>query len=170
MLKSPDHVYGLEAIFAAFPDAVVIQTHRNPLAVLKSSCQLTEVLQGLFTRPGNREQLGAHESRVLAESMERFMQFRDAHPELADRFLDVTYTDLVADPLATVRRIYRGLDIPLTEVAAERMRHLVSARSRYQNRHTAAKLAELGLPVRSQARRFEQYCARFGVPWQQAGL
>ncbi len=170
VLKSPDHVYGLEALFAAFPDAVVIQTHRNPLAVLKSSCQLTEVLQGLFTRPGKREQLGAHESRVLAESMERFMQFRDTHPELADRFMDVTYTELVADPLATVRRIYQALDIPLTEVAAERMHRLVSARSRYQNRHTAAKLAELGLHAPAEARRFEQYCSRFGVPWQQAGL
>jgi hypothetical protein len=170
VLKSPDHVYGLEELFAVFPDAVVIQTHRNPLEVLKSSCQLTEVLQGLFARPGKREQLGARESRVLAESMERFMRFRDAHPKLADRFIDVTYTELVSDPLATVRRIYQGLDLPLTEAAVERMRGLVSARSRYQNRHAAARLAELGLHVPAEARRFEQYCSRFGVPWQQAGL
>ena len=57
VLKSPDHVCGLEALLALFPDAVVIHTHRSPIEVLQSSCQLTEVLHGLFARPGNREQL-----------------------------------------------------------------------------------------------------------------
>ena len=78
--------------------------------------------------------------------MERFIRFRDAHPELADRFIDVTYTELVADPLAIVRRIYHGLDLPLSDVAVERMRHLVSARSRYQNRRATTTLADLGAP------------------------
>ncbi len=47
---------------------------------------------------GQREQLRARESRVLAERMERFMRFRDTHPELADRFMDVSLHELVADP------------------------------------------------------------------------
>jgi hypothetical protein len=170
VLKSPDHACGLEALLAAFPDAVVIHTHRSPIEVLRSSCQLTEVLHGLFARPGNREQLCARETRVLAERMERFIRFRDAHPELADRFVDVTYSDLVADPLAIVGRIYRGLDMPLSDVAVERMRHLVSARSRYQNRLATTTEADLGEPVREQSRRFEEYCSRFGLPWQRAGL
>jgi hypothetical protein len=170
VLKSPDHVCGLEALLAAFPDAVVIHTHRSPIEVLQSSCHLTEVLHGLYARPGNREQLHARETRVLAERMERFIRFRDAHPELANRFMDVTYTELVADPLAIVGRIYRGLDLPLSDVAVERMRHLVSARSRYQNRRATTTLADLGEPVREQSRRFEEYCSRFGLPWQRAGL
>jgi hypothetical protein len=49
VLKSPDHVRGLEDLFAVFPDAVIVQTHRDPLDVLRSSIQLAEVLEGLFT-------------------------------------------------------------------------------------------------------------------------
>ena len=48
VLKAPDHVYGLDALFAVFPDAVVIQTHRDPLQVLKSSIHLNWVLRGLY--------------------------------------------------------------------------------------------------------------------------
>jgi hypothetical protein len=102
--------------------------------------------------------------------MERFIRFRDAHPELANRFMDVTYAELIADPLAVVGRIYRGLDMPLSDVAVERMRHLVSARSRYQNRRATTTQADLREPVREQSRRFEEYCSRFGLPWQRAGL
>jgi hypothetical protein len=37
VLKSPDHIFALEGLLAVFPDAVFIQTHRDPLEVLKSS-------------------------------------------------------------------------------------------------------------------------------------
>ena len=109
VLKSPDHGYGLEALFSVFPDAQIVQTHRNPLEVVKSLSQLTEVLRGLYARPGDREQLARREARAIAERMERFIRFREVHPELAGRFIDVNYSELVADPLAAVRRIYHQL-------------------------------------------------------------
>jgi hypothetical protein len=168
VLKSPDHVYGLEELFSIFPDAVIIQTHRNPVEVLRSSCQLVEVLQRLFAPPVDRDQIAAHEARMLSQAMERFIRFRDDHPELANRFIDVTYSELVADPLGVVRRLYQHLQVPLTEVATDRMRRLISNRSRYGRRYPIPTLAELGLDVLAEARRFEHYCARFGVSCQPA--
>jgi hypothetical protein len=170
VLKSPDHVYGMEALFATFPDATIIQTHRNPLEVLESSSRLTEVLHGLYARPGNREEIGIREARVLGESMEHFIAFRDRHPELRERFIDVKYSELVSDPLAVVRRIYRQLERPLTQVAAKRMRGLISGRSRYHGRNGRPTLADLGVEAPVEARRFERYCSRFGIAFQQAEL
>jgi hypothetical protein len=169
VLKSPDHVNGLEALFAVFPDALVIQTHRNPMEVLRSLVQLNEVLRGLFCRPGDREQLFETEAKYLAGAMERFIQFRDAHPELADRFVDVTYTDLAADPLAVIARIYRQFQKPLTEVATQRMRRLAEHRSRYSGSRTAPKLADKRPKVSAQAARFDNYCRRFGITGRPAG-
>jgi hypothetical protein len=164
MLKAPDHVYALRELFSIFPDAVIIQTHRNPLEVLRSSIQLTEILYNLFAWPGSRDQLAEREAMLLAGNMERFIQFRDAHPELADRFIDLNYSDLVADPLAAIRRVYQQLNIVLTEQGAQRMRQLVSHRSRYRKHNPS--LGELGVDVLREARRFSQYCFRFGVPCQ----
>ena len=168
ILKSPDHVYGLEALFDVFPDAMIIQTHRNPLEVVKSSSQLTEVLQGLYARRSDRDQVGAREARVIAEGMERFIQFRDLHPELAGRFIDVKYSEVVSDPLAVVERIYRHLDARLPEAAVERMRCLITKRTRYQRHHPNPTLADLGVEAPVEARRFQNYCTRFGVGCQQA--
>ena len=170
VLKSPDHVFGLEELFAAFPDALIIQTHRNPLEVLKSSCHLTDVLQRLYARPARREQIVARESRVLVEGMDRLIQFRDAHPELAGRFVDVKYTDLVADPLAVIRHICEKFGMPLTDLAARRMRSLAGSRSRYRNRQPTTALDDLGLEGSIEMSRFEEYCARFRISWQQPQL
>jgi hypothetical protein len=71
VLKAPDHAYALEALFSVFPDAVVIQTHRDPLQVLKSSIHLNWVLRGLCGRPDDPIQLAEREARVLVA---RFIQ------------------------------------------------------------------------------------------------
>jgi len=164
VLKTPDHVYSLRELFSIFPDAMIVQTHRNPLEVLRSSIQLTEVLYNLFAWPGNRHDIAEREAMLLAQQMGEFIRFRDAHPELAGRFIDLNYSDLAADPLAAVRRVYQQMDIVLTDQAAERMRRLNSQRSRYRKHNPT--LTEFGVDVLREARRFSQYCFRFGVPCQ----
>jgi len=168
ILKSPDHVHGLEALFEVFPDATIIQTHRNPLEVLESSSKLTEVLRDLYARPGNREEIGAREARIIAGGMERFIRFRDERPDLAGRFIDVKYSELVSDPLATVREVYRRIGTPLSQAASQRMSALISNRSRYHHRKQRPTLADLGVAAPAEARRFENYCSRFGVACGQA--
>ena len=132
VLKSPDHIYGLDKLLAVFPDAAIIQTHRNPVEVVKSQILLTQVLEAMFARPREREQLAASEARKIEQMLGYITRFRDAYPNLARQFIDVTYRELVSDPLAVVQRIYERLDIRLSEVATKRIRRLASTRSRYE--------------------------------------
>jgi hypothetical protein len=134
ILKSPEHVYGLEHLLTVFPDAMVIQTHRNPHEVLRSSIQLTQVLQGVFAHAGNCLQDKRREARSLTENVELITSFRENHPELNERFIDVKYHELVSSPLAVVRQIYQRLGMQLSEMAADRMQRLASERSRYKRR------------------------------------
>jgi hypothetical protein len=168
VLKSPDHVYGLEALFSVFPDAFLIQTHRNPVEVLKSSADLTQVLRRLYARPADPVETLASEARVLAENTERFIQFRDRHPELADRIIDLKYTDLVADPLEAVQTIYARIDAPLNQSQAERVRKLACTRSRYRGHRASAEPFQVRLQTGAEFRKFEQYCLRFGLPFHGA--
>jgi hypothetical protein len=164
VLKSPDHVRGLEALFSVFPDARIIQTHRSPLDVLRSAIHLTEVLQRFYARPPSREWMAETEAKSLASRMERFIEFRDRHPELANRFVDVNYSDLTENPVGVVRRIYQHFGMPLSSGAVERMSRLAESRSAYKGRRKAATLGEVGLNPSAQAGMFSEYCRRFGIP------
>jgi hypothetical protein len=166
-LKSPDHVWGLRELLSVFPDALIVQTHRNPLDVLKSVVDLTRVLRGLYGPPGDLEETWTQEAKILAQRTERFLQFRDLHPELAHHFIDVNYSDLVANPVATVRRIYEQLETPLSELAAQRMQRLASNRSRYRGCRASSKPCGLNLKKGMEAAVFERYCARFGLSFQE---
>jgi LPS sulfotransferase NodH len=154
----------LDKLLTVFPDAVVIQTHRNPVQVVRSQIQLTKVLEGLFGRPGERDQLGMSEARKIGKILDHITRFRDAYPDVAGQFIDVEYSELVSDPLAVVRRIYGRLDIRLTEAAAERMQRLALNRSRYERPGASLASADLGLDCSAETHRFEGYCSRFGIP------
>jgi Sulfotransferase family len=145
VLKAPDHVYALEALFSVFPDAMVIRTHRDPLQVLKSSIRLSWVLRGFYGRLDDPVRLAEREARVLAGMTDRLMRFREAHPELAERFVDVDYRELTSDPLAIINRIYGRCDLTLTPEVERRIRRLASRRSRYRGRRSFASLADIGL-------------------------
>lgn len=163
ILKSPDHVRGLDALFSVFPDATVIHTHRNPIDSLRSSIQLTEVLQRLYGQPQSRDKVAEREAKNLAWSVARMIEFRDEHPELADRFLDVNYSDLAFNTMAVVRRLYRHLGMPLSGKAASAMQNLARHRSVYRGRRTVPAVTDLGLDQMEQLRLFGKYCRRFGI-------
>jgi hypothetical protein len=163
ILKAPDHAFNLEALFQIFPDAIIIQTHRNPLEALESSGRLLEVLQRVFAHSRERCDIGLHEARMLGDGLDRITRFREGHPELEDRFLDVNYDELVADPAEMIHRLYQKLDMPLTSMAREGVMHLIAKRSRYRPRSGGPTLADLGIDTRMVIPQFAEYCVRFGI-------
>ena len=74
----------MDELLTVFPDAVIIQTHRNPVEVVRSSIQLTRLLEGLFGRPGKRDQLAMREVRKIGEIVDYITRFRDAIPTWPD--------------------------------------------------------------------------------------
>ena len=74
VLKSPDHVYGLDKLLTVFPDAVIIQTHRNPVQVVMSQ----------FQQQGSRK-LGLSRGRSLLIVVTRWQS--PDYNSLAENFL-----------------------------------------------------------------------------------
>jgi hypothetical protein len=92
----------------------------------------------------------------------------DDRPAGDSRFVDVHFRELVADPLAVVRRIYDVAQRELTDDAEERMRAYLAANPRGKHGAHTYRLADYGLdePERRGALAF--YTQRFGVPAEHA--
>jgi hypothetical protein len=114
-------------------------------------------------------EIHAHEAAILADGAERFMQFRDDHPELAHRIIDVRYPDLIDDPVGTVRYILDRVQTPMTPQITHRVHNIALSRSRYGGVYPSDGSCEPALD-RSLGLRFKQYCARFGVPFSESNL
>jgi len=141
LLKAPVHLMELEALAGAYPDACFIQTHREPREFTGSWVSLIEQLRARTTEPAPRGVLGAEQLTDMIAMLDRAVDFREAHPELRERWCDVSYADLVGDPWATVRTIYEHFGWTLeTDALAtmEAWQARQAERRRHEVRHSYA--------------------------------
>ncbi|MFT4025438.1 MAG: sulfotransferase [Novosphingobium sp.] len=114
LLKNPGHIETLDLLFAVFPDAKVIQTHRDPAQAVPSLVSLLMQLHGKMEE-GRYEQR-AHimlrrEVAKWASAVGKCDKVRESHP---GQVLDVAHLEFHGDPVGVLEKIYRfiGWDIP----------------------------------------------------------
>jgi hypothetical protein len=161
VLKAPAHLFGLRALFETYPDAGVVVTHRDPLEVVASLASLHTTLRSTFSDDVDPIAVGAEVTRRWAEGLARGQRARDAGCAPPARFLDVRYTDLVRDPIATVRLIYRQFDLRWSDAVEARMRHFLATNPRGKYGEHRYTLEQFGLDRDEEAERFRAYRERF---------
>lgn len=110
VLKVQEHANHLLALFAVYPDAMLVQPHRDPVTVQASICRLIEVLRSVAIPDQDRAALGQELLHLWHDGQVRMMAYRAAHPDKP--VYDMRYKDLVADPVGAVAGVYAFADIP----------------------------------------------------------
>ena len=163
LLKSPAHLWHLDALLTEYPDALIVQTHRDPLNVISSIAALTHHLRRMGTDDSNIAECAAQSYEEVVVGLGREMALRDSGAVPADRVIDVLFTDFVNDPLTTITDIYQKLGRELRPDTAQKMRYFLAAHpgdgggGRYTWSDTGLDAAE----VRD---RVNAYQDRYGVP------
>ena len=160
-LKMPSHSLYLEALFAAYPDARVIWTHRDPYTATGSLCSLISLSHRQALNEMDYAGLGENYSWQAAEHANRVMDFRDKHGE--ERIIDVHYADLVDDPVGTTRKLYAWLGDEFTPEAEAGIQAWVDDNPQNKFGKHEYKLAQYGLSVEKLAPLFERYLSRYDV-------
>jgi hypothetical protein len=163
VLKTPAYmVYG-RGLWEAYPDACVVQTHRDPAKVLPSFSSLMRMFRVLYAQHVDSRALGRESTEMWVRIIERFLAARDSRGA-NDGVLDIQYRDLVANPMAVVARIYEHFGFELTPQAEGLMRQWLA--NHPQNKHGRHRYTpeEFGLEAHELRRRFAGYMARFAIP------
>ena len=161
VLKAPAHMFDFEAMFSVYPDACVIMTHRDPIEVTASNASLTATLRSAFSDGIDPLEVGPECSRRWAEAIGRGMRSRDRGCAPAERFLDLYYTDLIADPIGAVRKVYARFDLRFPEVLEERIREFLRQNPRERFGKHRYRLEQFGLDLEEETRRYAAYRERF---------
>ncbi len=166
LLKSPAHLWQLDTLLAEYPDAVIVQTHRDPLNVISSIAALIHHLRRMCSDESNIAECAAQSYEEITVGLDREMALRDSGAIPAGRVIDVLYTDFMNDPWTTIKDIYARLGRELGPDAARRMREFLAAhpgdggRGRYTWSDTGLNAAEVRERVRA-------YQDRYNVPTEQ---
>jgi hypothetical protein len=147
LLKMPYHLKELSTLLETYPDAIIIQTHRNPCEFMGSWNHLIEQSQSLMATPQDKHYIGADQLEFMSAMLNQAMEFRSAHPSLENRWIDISYYDLVKNPMAMVDHIYASLGRTLLDEARTNMQLWLQkqAESRKNEIRHSYTLEEYGL-------------------------
>jgi hypothetical protein len=119
-LKSPAHVLWLDHLDRVFPDARFVMTHRDPTDVILSVADVYADIAGGFTDHLDRRYLGELNVKHWSVGVDRAVKFREGGAD--DRFYDIDFRAMQADPVGEVRRLYAWLGEPVSDEFESRMR------------------------------------------------
>lgn len=162
VLKAPGHLFGLEALLRRYPNARIVQTHRDPLRVLASMASHATVLRRAFSDGADPKHIAADWSERWARALDEFLAVRDRSPP--GQFLDLRYESIESSPLETVERVYDFLGWTLSEDARAAMERFLAANPKNKHGVHRYTLEEYGLDRGMTKRRFSRYCERFHIP------
>jgi hypothetical protein len=160
VLKTGAHLWALPALTAEYPDAFIVQTHRDPLRIIASLSSLFAVVQATASDGVTMADVAAQWSDPVLDALDRSVTAREDGTVRADRIVDVHYGEFMADPFRTIRSIYDRLGAELTPDAEARMRRFLTDNRADKHGAHEYTFADTGLDageVRERARRYIEY-------------
>jgi hypothetical protein len=167
VLKYPAHMRELHTLLAVYPDARIVQTHRDPVRVLPSVCSLVTGWRSLYEGSADAKAIGAWQLEMYASMMEHAMDVRaKADPA---QFFDFGFRELVVDPVAAIGRMYTHFGIEPSAEGERRMRAWHAENRQHKHGGHAYTLEQFGLVEGEIRERFARYMRRFDVAAESGG-
>jgi Sulfotransferase family len=161
ILKTPNHLWHLEALLAAYPDARIIWTHRDPGPVITSLASLANA--------GQRPLTSRTDPRPTAEEWKRKCAFALGSAVAFDEKSEpgwcqhLHYESLMDDPLETVRGLYKHFGSEVSDLHARRMEAFLEHRPKDAFGHHRYDPADFGWTYEGLADEFRDYTDRYHV-------
>ncbi len=160
-LKTPVHMFALDSLLAAYPNAKFLWSHRDPAKVLGSVCNLIHYTRSWASDRDDSLELGAEQLGRWSEAITRAMDFRSQVGD--DRFADLAWADLQSDPVGALTSAYEqiGLDFPAR--SREAVTRWAGSHQPGAHGQHSYDLAQFGLEVDQVHRSFAGYLDTYGA-------
>ena len=155
VMKGPAHTPYIEALHRAIPEARIVFMHRDPAKAVASYSSLSAIHHRTF--------YGSYDPKAVGEKvLERFASFIEAameqRPRVPDEsILDVDYHDLVADPVAAIRRVSEHFGDPFGDEHAAAVQAKLDDLPRHKFGKHVYSAEQWGLSADSIRDRFGSY-------------
>jgi hypothetical protein len=161
LFKDATHLFDLEALLTVYPDALIVQTHRDPLAVIPSVCSLCWSSRSPMNEASDREAFARSTLELWERGLSNAMRVRNASDSAA--FFDVSFERFVTNPLSTIREIYRAFDLEWTDGAEAAIRGFAEAHPKGELGEHRYHVDDWGLDPDEISERFEAYSRTYDV-------
>lgn len=162
ILKGNQHSEQLPALIANYPDAAIVQIHRDPLAILQSVL----TMRGLSVLAHQKHPDIAAHVAYWVDRIERMLRayIRDMDAVPAAQRLDLRFADVMADDVGTAQQLLECAGLSSTAESIADMRGYMASHPRGKDGRVVYDLSgDFNLDIAALRAKFRFYTDRFAV-------
>jgi len=163
VLKSPVHLHSLPVLLATYPDARLVVTHRDPLAVLPSVTSLVATMRWTHSDHVDFADIGRYHTDLYRGSLDRLVDLTEGGTFDGVRVHHTQYSSFMADPIATVADAAQGIGTPIDATTTVRMRAYLDEHPQGRHGEHRYSFDDLGIERADARERFARYQRYFAV-------
>lgn len=161
VLKTPNHLWCLEALRNSYPDARIIWTHRDPGKVITSLASLANSLQRMFTNRRDHVSVAEEWLGKSRFAIESGMAYDDQADDGWCQHL--RFADLMKDPIGAVHSIYAHHGETPSNLHTRRMEVWMQERGRHSEGRHVYDPRDFGWTYDELAEGFSAYRKRYDI-------
>lgn len=154
-LKTPVHMFALEALLEAYPNARFLWSHRDPAKVLGSVCSLIHYCRSWSSDRDDALELGPEQLDRWWLAVSRAMDFRSRVGD--ERFADLSFADLQVDPVGALATAFEQIGIAFGDASRHAVAGWATSHPPGSHGQHTYDLADFGLDPDQVRRRFAPY-------------
>ena len=154
-LKTPVHMFSLDALLETYPDAKFLWSHRDPAKVLGSVCSLIRYVRSWASDRDDADELGSEQLERWWLAVSRGMDFRARLGN--ERFADLSFADLQVDPVRAMESAYERIDIEFSDTSRAAVSSWATTHEPGSHGQHSYDLADFGLTIEQVHERFAPY-------------
>jgi len=163
LLKSPYHIATLPALFAEYPDARVIHTHRDPRKFVASLVSILSALRFMRSDAVDVGPLGPAMELTYQMFLEGAIAQRTNGEVPDDQIVDSHFVDLMQDPVGTLQRCYGALELAWPAGHAKAITAYLDAKPKAKHGEHKYSYADVGLDEDHVRATFAAYARHYGI-------
>ncbi len=160
-LKTPVHMFALDDLVEAYPNARFLWSHRDPTKVLGSVCSLIHYTRSWSSDRDDSIELGAEELDRWWVAVQRAMEFRERMGD--DRFADISFAELQTDPVAALEKGLTRIGLPFDDRSRASVAEWAGTHEPGAHGTHSYQLSDFGLEPDQIRERFAPYYAAFDI-------
>lgn len=162
VLKSVQHLERLPELRSIFPEATIVFTHRDPVAVIQSAATMITYGQRMQRREIDPKAMIDYWTDRIEWMLRRSLGTRDCYP--VSQRIDVLFQDFMRDDLGTVEAIYKVHGIELDQTERRSMQSFIDKHQRGKHGRVRYNLRDqFGVDPDKLMDRFQFYYDAFAV-------
>ncbi len=164
VIKSPGHLWSLPELIQEYPDAKLIQTHRDPLKIVSSLASMLPTMRSAYQSrvdvAGTAQEWAHTNSKALNASMEA----RKAGAINPENIVDIQFREMIHSPELAVERAYQQFGLPFSPELAKAIQNYIAENPADKHGGHKHHFSDTGLDTDTERQRVKAYQDYFEVP------